>query len=1492
MKKIATTLLLIVLSICSYGQNLQVLVNYGPNLTSNSYSFNNLGTCGTPPYTYYNIPASGVSNPSSNSGQINLPNAAVIYTATVQDANGTSNSETILFSPFSNTPNNCKGGFIPNPTSSPYTFDFTNLSKPNTDILNWYWGDGTSTVTAANVTTVTKTYTSQGVYHPRVLSIDTNFFGNVCVDTSAYGQVTVYQCGSSNNNCNAAFTDTIVNGGVYFINQSTTANGGLTTNNYWTFGDGTTSNQTNPFHTYANPGAYNVCLVIKDSTSAGVCVDSICQTIVVPGFTPTCNANFTYSINPNGVHVFTNTSNNTSASYVWDFGDGTTSSQNNPSHYYPNNGIYNVCLKLYSATNVLCDSQCVNINVNNSNPCNLVATATPTYNTSSNITVFASVNGGVSPYLFTYDFGDGTIMSNTSSSSTHQYTANGTYTYCVTVLDGNSCSFTSCGSVTIQTSQTCIAAFTASQNSLSGTVNFTNNSVLSTNSIYSYWQFGDGTIGYSSGNINHTYTASGTYTACLYLIDSLAAGACDSICDTIIVNTSAPLTCNAQMTYTSNGCQGIFVNTSATGYTNALWVWGDGTSSVNMNQTVTHTYPATGVYYPQLIIYYGSPNTPNYCVDTSNIGQLYVNCSTTTTCNAAFTANQTTVSGLITFTNNSIYSNSSAISYWSFGDGTTGFSNGNTIHIYNSIGTYNVCLYIMDSINQTVCDSVCNTIAVLYVVQPTTCNATMTYTSNGCQGIFVNTSAAGYNNAVWYFGDGTSVSNINSTVLHTYPATGVYYPYLVVSYPGLNGAICTDTSSLGQLYVNCGTPTNCNAIFTAANLANGTVTFANSSTYSVITGLSLWNFGDGTTAYSNGNINHTYTANGTYQVCLYVLDSFTNIICDSVCSNVVINNINPITCNATMNYGSNVCQGIFINTSLSGYTNALWVWGDGTTTINNNASVTHTYLSSGVYYPYLVITYANPSGGVCIDTSAIGQLPINCSTAVCNANFVFSNAPNGVINFSNTSSNAAFYIWNFGDGTTSSSVNPTHTYTNNGVFNVCLYLYNNNQTICDSQCTTIVVTNASSNNCNANLTGYYDSTQCVGVLDINATGNVTNITWYFGDGTSASTTSLSTLHAYPNNGVYTAFAIVVMVDSNGTTCVDTTLPQVIFAYCGSAPSCTASFTHAYNPAGGINFTNTSSATGNTTYIWYFGDGTSSTQINPLHVYTLAGSYNVCLVMYNITTNCVDSTCTTINVTIPQTCNANYTFVSNGTSVAFTNTSTAVGTFSSAWYFGNGITSTQTNPSYTYPVAGTYTVCLVIINNNCIDSVCQVINVVTSSSCNANFTATVNGCNAVLTNTSTGNYIGGVWLLSDLTTAVLGGAANQTVTKSYPGNGVYTECLAIYAPGTSCLDTICKPVVIFNCNPNSISSIALIGNASVYPNPTAGNITLSIDALKSELVNILIMDALGKSVYEKKSNVVSGKNLITVPAENLASSIYYIKLVDANGNIKMLKFQKK
>jgi PKD repeat protein len=98
----------------------------------------------------------------------------------------------------------------------------------------------------------------------------------------------------------------------------------------WDFGDGTTSTEQFPVHDFA-PGTYTVCQTI--TTSWG-CTSTWCDDVTVTG----CLAGFDYTLDVTDGYFanFTNTSTATSGtlSYVWDFGDGTTSTQANPKHNY------------------------------------------------------------------------------------------------------------------------------------------------------------------------------------------------------------------------------------------------------------------------------------------------------------------------------------------------------------------------------------------------------------------------------------------------------------------------------------------------------------------------------------------------------------------------------------------------------------------------------------------------------------------------------------------------------------------------------------------------------------------------------------------------------------------------------------------------------------------------------------------------------------------------------------------------------------------------------------------------------------------------------------------------------------------------------------------------------------------------------------------------------------------------------------------------------
>jgi len=132
---------------------------------------------------------------------------------------------------------------------------------------------------------------------------------------------------------------------VFFLNGAT---GGTAPYTYsWSFGDGNSSTTQNPTHTYSLAGTDNVCLVVTDASG---CVDSTCKPVIVANNNTPCQAGFTYGIGALGV-IFTNTSQGTIGgqnTYNWSFGDGNTSTAQNPTHSYASPGTYTVCLYLTS----------------------------------------------------------------------------------------------------------------------------------------------------------------------------------------------------------------------------------------------------------------------------------------------------------------------------------------------------------------------------------------------------------------------------------------------------------------------------------------------------------------------------------------------------------------------------------------------------------------------------------------------------------------------------------------------------------------------------------------------------------------------------------------------------------------------------------------------------------------------------------------------------------------------------------------------------------------------------------------------------------------------------------------------------------------------------------------------------------------------------------------------------------------------------------------
>ena len=179
---------------------------------------------------------------------------------------------------------------------------------------------------AANVVMGTGTFTEQASW-----SNDTNAcaISHAIVSHGSGGTPTA-NFSFTTNGLSASFTD------------SSTDSGGSIGSHSWTFGDGGTSTATNPSHTYAAAGTYNVTETVADSVSGATNAKTKSVTVASAGGTPSANFSFV----TNGlVANFTDSSTDsggTIGSHSWTFGDGGTSTATNPSHTYAAAGTFSV----------------------------------------------------------------------------------------------------------------------------------------------------------------------------------------------------------------------------------------------------------------------------------------------------------------------------------------------------------------------------------------------------------------------------------------------------------------------------------------------------------------------------------------------------------------------------------------------------------------------------------------------------------------------------------------------------------------------------------------------------------------------------------------------------------------------------------------------------------------------------------------------------------------------------------------------------------------------------------------------------------------------------------------------------------------------------------------------------------------------------------------------------------------------------------------------
>ncbi len=687
--------------------------------------------------------------------------------------------------------------------------------------------------------------------------------------------------------------------------------------------------------------------------------------------------------------------------------------------------------------------------------------------------------------------------------------------------------------------------------------------------------------------------------------------------------------------------------------------FGDGSAIQTLpNQTLgsnstTHNFPnGSSTIYTVTVSAYTNSISSTACETASC--NVFVNCGTNPACQASITAYQSTLAcNNVNFVNSSV--GNGTIYKWNFGDGSSlKSSNYNINHIYpNTIGMYTVTLNMYmatDTINA--CSSTTKTIAVNCVNNSNALFSATQFTS-GCNNyIFHNASTGSGNYYKWKYGDGTIDYNANSNFQHNYPiATATYtatlYKYASAVY-GSPAALTFLCDSFQQVItISCNLTPTCNAAFSTTQYTTGCndILFINNSS-SNGSGYNLWKFGDGGTAtYASNSFVHTYPlGSGTYTASLYKYISIPTggyYLCDSANQIININCTSTPTCQANLSITQSTasCNSYyFYNSSSSGFSSSHNInFGDGTfTLLPPNSGINHTYTTIGNYTATLNIN-SNTGNTVTPICSISQSIAVSCiPTTTCNANFNYTTSSHSAFFTASNAGSGAIYVWNFGNssGTTTSSLFANSVYSSYGTYVVTLNVYLSSNTITPCSSSTQTITLNSGSICQAAFS-YTPNVNCNNVYLVNnSTGVGNTYKWDFGDGNTSNSSSIYLTHQYTTNGNYSINLDVFSPTDTINPC--SSLQHTIAINCPTL-NCQATsnfnlFADTLNPGQYFAY-NTSSGNGTLTYLWDFGDGTTSTQQYPFHQYATLGQYIVCLEVTATsgTTTCTDTYCDSSSV---------------------------------------------------------------------------------------------------------------------------------------------------------------------------------------------------------------------------------------------------------------------
>jgi len=1184
------------------------------------------------------------------------------------------------------------------PACSGQDVTFTNQSNaPTGNIMSWEYnfGDGSSqTINYPSNPNITHSYSSYGNFTV-TLTVVTN--DNCSASTTR--TITILQSPLANFD----FDGTCAGSAVQFTDLSQ-GNLVLWT---WNFGDsgsgsGNTSTQQNPAHTYQQPGIYTVTLLVQNSNG---CYDTGIRTVTI---LPKPVVNFSYNNGCAADTVHFNSSSYvavaTTVSWLWEFGDNTTSAETDPTHIYALPGTYIVSLSIINQ-NGCTNSKTHQVQItvppiaifsSNSPSCSGTAVLFDDMSSTS--------NGIISTW--SWDFGDGSnsvINAPANPNVVHSYAAAGIFEVILTIYTSTGCEASYTSSVSINDNP--VSAFSSAENCSGQATFFTDLSqTAGVNSIVSWnWDFGDLVSGINNisslQNPQHQYSEPGNYIVTLTTQNS--AGCSNTVNQTIVIEPKP-----AVDFIVTPSCLGTAVSfgvnpavTNVPDIATYLWDFGDG-SPTSGAAAPDHLYTLTGSYVVTLTItnLSGCENSVSH---TQTVHSIPV---------AQFTHSGNCASGVVHFTDNSYNpGEEDIISWeWDFGDNTNPGDTSvlqNPTYVYSVTGTYNVTLTVT---TETGCASV-KIIPVTVLPAP---DAQYSFVAEPCHDgsvIFQDESSSQQSLITgWYWEFSPGVYSTLQNPVHVFGNSDTcYFVTLVVT----TADGCTDTTTR-EVCIPSGldvtfdyTPT-CfgeNTWFTPTLIqpAGGSIAFY------------TWNFGDPATGINNtsnlANPQHIFSKPGTFVVSLQATD-----INNCSTTKYITILVSPLPI-ANFGYDGGKCDSLVTFTDLT--TNTLintWIWqfGDGKSdTVNSpaNPDVQH-------YYPYpgqFEVTLITQSMAGCSDTiiKTIRRTPCITSAFAVADTVVCQKRSMRFTESSVCQAPIASWQWFFGDNTsaTFTTYQPfvEHTYAVAGVYTVKM--------VVATQMVGGMVTDTSSRQVAvkpAARAAFKWQDVCIGntaVFENQSHSNSTvieNYIWNFGDPSSTTDTSFAkdTDYNYTVFGQYDVKLVVI----NTLGCSDTIVnkvsifenPVADFDWNSSCEAKPVLFTdHSDSASADLVKWN-----------WLFSDTGevlgASTDANCSYIFGQAGIYDADLTITD-RNGCTNSI--TKQVAINSSPVAAFSIVENYENkqgqIMLSN-GTINGTHYE-WDFGNGATSTAASPVVTFDKEGSYDIFLTTWNGqNCTDTLTQ------------------------------------------------------------------------------------------------------------------------------------------------------------------------------------------